>query len=81
MDFGAIWGGFGGSFGRLEAILGVPGRVPEASPKGVFDRLAPRKFQSRFGIIFGSFWMDLGGHFGGFGQNFQWILLICSGQR
>ena len=45
MDLGSIWGGFGGSFGRLEAILGSPGRVLEASPKGVFDRVAPRGSQ------------------------------------
>ena len=45
MDFGAIWGGFGGSFGRLEAILGGPGRVLEASTRGVFDRVAPRGSQ------------------------------------
>ena len=45
MDFGSIWGGFGGSFGRLEAILGSPRRVLEASARGVFDRVAPRGSQ------------------------------------
>ena len=45
MDFGRIWGGFGGSVWRLEAILGGPGRVLEASPKGVFDKVAPRGSQ------------------------------------
>ena len=59
MDLGSIWGGFGGSFGRLEAILGSPGRVLEASPKGVFDKVAPRGSQSaildNFSPIFDGF--------------------------
>ena len=59
MDFGRIWGGFGGSFGRLEAILGGPGRVLEASPKGVFDKVAPRGSQraiwDHFSLIFDGF--------------------------
>ena len=59
MHFGSIWGGFGGSFGRLEAILGSPGRVLEASPKGVFDKVAPRGSRGaiwdHFGIIFDRF--------------------------
>ena len=40
-----ISGGFRGSFRRLEAILGGPGRVLEASTRGVFDRVAPRGSQ------------------------------------
>ena len=59
MDFGAIWGGFEGSFGRLGAILGGPGRVLDASPKGVFDRVVPRGSQraiwDHFGFIFDRF--------------------------
>ena len=59
MDLGSIWGGFGGSFERLEAILGGPGRVLEASPKGVFDKVAPRGSQraiwDHFGFIFDRF--------------------------
>ena len=59
MDFGRIWGRFGGSFGRLEAILGGPGRVLEASPRSVFDKVAPRGSQraiwDHFGFIFDGF--------------------------
>ena len=45
MDFETISGGFGGSFGRLEATLGGPGRVLEASARRVFNRVAPRGSQ------------------------------------
>ena len=59
MDLGSIWGGFGGSFGRLEAILGSPRRVLEASARGVFDRVPPRGSQraiwDHFGLIFDRF--------------------------
>ena len=67
MDFGTIWGGFGGSFGRLEAILESPRRVLEASARGVFDRVAPRGSQR-------AIWQDFGSILDGFGEAF-WKLL------
>ena len=68
MDLGSIWGGFGASFGRLEAILGSPRRVLEASARGVFDRVAPRGSQR-------AIWQDLGFILDGFGGAF-WKLLV-----
>ena len=68
MDLGSIWGGFGGSFGRLEAILGSPRRVLEASARGVFDRVAPSGSQR-------AIWQDLGLILDGFWGVF-WKLLV-----
>ena len=75
MDLGSIWGGFGASVGRLEAILGSPRRVLEASARGVFDRVAPPEGpRAGFGRIWARFWMDFGGYFGSFWHNFPWLL-------
>ena len=59
-DLGTIWGGVGSCFWRLWATLGGPGRVLEASTRGVFDRVAPRGSQRGIWDHFGFKSVDFG---------------------